>query len=131
MWVRASGAVLVSADGKPARIVGMTQNITERKRAEEALRESEEKYRTLFTSIGEGFLLGEAVPDADGGAMDFRYLEVNPAYERMTGIAKETVIGRTAREAIPNLEEEWYELVSRVGLEGETARVEQRAAVLD
>ena len=70
----------------------------ERARAATDLRESEEKYRSLFTSIGEGFCILELLFDAGGAASDVRYLEANPAFERHTGLASPA--GRTHTEHV-------------------------------
>ena len=66
--------------------VAFVLDITERKRAEEVLRRSEDRYRTLFNSLIEGFSIIEMVFDAAGRPIDYRFLEVNPAFEQQTGL---------------------------------------------
>ena len=73
--------------------------IREHERFEEALRTSEAKFRTLFESMAEGVALHEIVPDEAGRAVDYRILDVNPAYERHTGLTAAQVLGRLASEA--------------------------------
>jgi PAS domain S-box-containing protein len=102
-----------------------TWTAVERARAEEALRESEERYRSLFQSIDEGFCTVEMLFDEDGRPFDYRFRENNPAFEKQTGL--EGATGKTARELVPNLEEWWFEIYGEVALTGEPARFENRA----
>jgi PAS domain S-box-containing protein len=73
--------------------------------SDEALRESGEKYHTLFTSIDEAFALCKLVVDENGEPTDYLLLDVNPAFEEITGITPEVAEGKTARELLPGIEE--------------------------
>ena len=77
------------------------QDITELRRTGQALRESEEKYRLLFQNMAEGFALYELLYDAQGKPEDWRVLEVNDAYARHTGIARDRIVGRRISELFP------------------------------
>ncbi len=90
-------------------------------RAEE-IRRSEERYRTLFEKMGEGFALGEPILDAGGEGVDFRFLEVNAAYEKLTGLRREGVVGRPMREVAPDLEQHWIDAFCGVALRGAETR---------
>lgn len=74
----------------------------ERARAEQGVRRSEEKYRALFTSIDDGFSILQVLFDAHDRPYDMRFLEVNPAFEAVTGLRE--VVGRTANEIAPALQ---------------------------
>ncbi len=99
-------------------------------RAEEALRQSEERYRHLFNSMTEGFSLHEILCDAEGKPYDYRYLEVNPAFEKLTGLKRESLLGQTALEVLPGLEPFWIETYGRVALTGEPAHFEYHTDAL-
>ena len=95
----------------------------ERSRALQALREREERYHALFTVIDEGFCVCEMIVDEDGRPADYRFLEVNPVFEQLTGLV--APVGRRARELVPNLEDHWVETYGRVAFGGEPFRFQQ------
>jgi diguanylate cyclase (GGDEF)-like protein/PAS domain S-box-containing protein len=92
IWIRTIGVVEFD-EGKPARVVGATQDITERKRADEALVESESKFRSLF----ELSPVGIALNDRESG----QFLHVNNALAHSTGYTREELLAMTQRDVTP------------------------------
>lgn len=106
-------------------ITELKQREAERKEANEALKRSEERYRSLFDSIDEGFCVVEVLFDETEKAVDYRFLEVNRQFEQQTGI--EDPIGKTIREIVPEIESYWAELYGEVLLTGQPVRYENAA----
>ncbi len=95
---------------------------TKLREAEAALRDSDWQYRSLFESIEQGFCTIEMFFDENEKPVDFRFLMVNPAFERQTGIQNAT--GRRIRELVPLLEEHWFQIYGRIALTGEPLHFE-------
>ena len=97
-------------------------------RAEAALRESEQRYRTLFESMDEGFCTIEMIFDEHEKPVDWRFLEVNPAFATLTGVAN--AVGKRIRELAPDHEAYWFETYGKVALTGEAVRFVNQSKAL-
>jgi PAS domain S-box-containing protein len=118
------------AGGEATGLVLSLVETTGRKKAEEALRESETRYRGLFDSMAEAFELVELVYE-DGRPVDYIFLDVNPAWERMTGLRKADVQGRRASEVIGFVEGSWPEAMDQAIRTGEIVQIEDYGRALD
>ena len=94
-------------------------------------RKIEAKYQTLFNEMLDGFAAHEIICDEAGIPIDYRYLTVNPAFERMVGLSADRIIGKTMREVLPQAENLWVECFGRVALTGEPAHFENYSQALD
>ncbi len=92
------------------------------KKATEAIKESEVKYRMLFEGMTEGFALNEIIINEKGEPSDFRFLSINPAFEIQTGLKAENITGRKASEILPGLEKYWIESFGKVALTGKSIK---------
>ena len=102
---------------------------TELKDAYESLKESEAQYLTLFNSIDEGFCTIEVIFDEDNKPIDYRFLEINPAFEKQTGL--KGAEGKLMRDLAPNHEEHWFEIYGKIALTGKPMRFENPAKELN
>ncbi len=96
--------------------------------AEATLRRTEERHRSLFAFLNAGFCIVEMIFSAEDRAVDYRFLEVNAAFERQTGLAD--VVGRTMRDFVPGHEQHWFDLYGQVARTGQSVRFEQQAGSL-
>lgn len=94
--------------------------VTEQVKSRRKIEESEEKYRSLFETMDQGFCILEMIFDESGQPLDYRFLEINPLFEEQTGLKDAT--GKTARELVPNLEQHWFEIYGKVAITGESIR---------
>ena len=101
-----------------------------RQTIEAALRQSLGNYRQLFEAMSEGFALHEIICDERGKPRDYRFLEVNPAFERLTGLRREAVVGKTIRQVLPSTEPLWVERYGQVALTGQPDHFEGFSAEL-
>ncbi len=118
-----SGVPVIDEKGHLLGYRGIDRDITERKKIEDALKESEQLYRTLFDNSDDGFLLLE--PICENGNFDFRFLKLNKAYERQTGVKAEAVLCKRARIVVPDLKEEVFMNVFKVAKTGKSVRTEE------
>lgn len=129
-WIRAIGRTFYDAQGQPTRFDGVTLDVTEQKQAEAArdasqrmLRDQEQRYRTLFGEIDEGFCIIEFLDGPFGPLSDYVHVEANPAYARNTGI--NDVVGRRLREIVQDEADDWLARYRPVLETGQPTRFEQ------
>lgn len=89
---------------------------------------SKDKYRQLFESTDEGFCIIKMLFDDDGHPVDYRFLAVNPAFEKLTGL--EDVEGKRMRALAPDHEDHWFEIYGKVASDEEPVRFERAASEL-
>ncbi len=99
-------------------IADVTWEIVSKQRAIDALRESESKLSALFAAMTEMVALHELVFDETGTAVNYRIVDCNEAYTRITGIRREDAVGRLATEVYGTTEPPYMEEFSKVGLSG-------------
>ena len=104
-------------------------DISEQVWARHELAVSEHRYRTLFESIDEGFCIQALIFDEDERVVDYRFVEVNPAFERHTGLAD--ALDRTIKELVPDVEALWFDAYGQVALTGEPTRFVDHAESMD
>jgi PAS domain S-box-containing protein len=102
----------------------IVRDITERKKLQE-------RYQLLFEEMVEAFALHEIVLDENGKPIDYIFLDVNPAFERLTGLKKEDIINKRILEVLPKTESYWIETYGNVALTEEDITFEDYAIELD
>ena len=120
------GSVLRDANGKAVRMIGAMLDLSERLAAEAALRQSEQRFKTLFERIDEGFCIVEFLDGPHGPLSDYVHIAANPAYLANAGIAD--IVGKRVREVVPDEANVWIETFRRVLLTGEPVRFQRELA---
>ncbi|HBY64575.1 MAG TPA: hypothetical protein DEH78_32550, partial [Solibacterales bacterium] len=124
-WWENRGKALHDPGGGATRWVGVMTDITDSKRAEAALRESEHRYRQLFDHSLNAVALHEVIVGEDGRPVDYAFLEVNRAFEELTGLSAAQVIGQRVTSVLPEVAREHFiEIFGGVGLSGQPVRFE-------
>jgi len=123
-----SAAPIRDAGGTVSGVVLVFHDVTQRRRAEDAIRQSEARYHALFDTMIEGFCIIEVVFDAHDRPVDYRFLEVNPAFEKQTGLRNAR--GKLMRDLAPEHETHWFEIYGKVALTGEPAQFVNEARAL-
>ncbi len=116
-----SGVLIKDQTGEPQCINASAIDLTEFYR-------TQQDYQTLFHEMLNGFALHEIICDTAGAPVDYRFLSVNPSFERMTGMAAEDITGRTVQEILPGTEPYWIETYGGVALNGEPVFFENYSA---
>jgi PAS domain S-box-containing protein len=116
--------------GQPNGAIGAFTDITKLKRAEMTVKENEERYRTLFDGMTEGFALHQIICDGSGNPCDYRFLEINPAFEKLTGLKRKDVEGRRLSEVLPDDDPKWVRMYGEVAMTGKSVHFENYSPAL-
>ena len=131
-WINIDAVpVFRPGDNSPSEVYTVFEDITGRKKAEETLHQSEKRYRTLFDSMTEGFAIHEIITDEKDTPTDWRFLDINPAFERLTGLKRDNVVGRTHSEVLPGDDPKWLRMYGAVALTGEPVQFENYSPSLN
>ncbi|WP_053932520.1 PAS domain-containing protein [Pseudomonas coronafaciens] len=122
------GHVIRDAEGSAARMIGAMLDMSQMRKAEMALRRSEERSRTMLETIEAAFAIIEVRFDADDSPVDYRFIEANPAFERQAGV---DLRGKWVTEFAPDLERFWFEAYGHVAKTGEPASFENYAKAFE
>jgi PAS domain S-box-containing protein len=114
-----------------SRTEELERELAERIKADEEVRSSEEKFRALVSQMKLGLALHEIIVDDKGVPVDYLFLDVNPAYEKITGLKRESIIGKRVLEILPKTEKFWIEKYGQVALVGESVSFENYARELE
>lgn len=128
LWFGDTTTVLFDKHGSIEAFVGVVQDITQQKLAEKKREESELRYRSLFDNMLTGFAYHRVVTDKAGKPVDYVYLEVNQAFENLTGLKRDDVIGKKVTELLPDISTsnfDWIGQFGKVALTGKPLRFEQ------
>jgi PAS domain S-box-containing protein len=120
-WYYSVSSPFIHDDGSVSR-QSLVIDITESREPEE--KENEERYRQLFNEMVSGSALHEVICDEAGAPVDYMYLDVNPAFEEITGLKRDDVVGKTVLEMMPDTEKYWIETYGNVALSGKSIHTE-------
>jgi len=98
------------------------------------MKQAETFYRSILENIDNGYAYHKIITDGSGNPMDYEFLEVNPAFEKLTGLKKEKIIGKTVKEVLPGIETDpanWIDIYGKVAQEGGKIAFEKYSRVLD
>jgi diguanylate cyclase (GGDEF)-like protein/putative nucleotidyltransferase with HDIG domain/PAS domain S-box-containing protein len=122
-------ANIIQADEKEYIIVNLL-DITSSKKLETLLKKNDEKYRMLFENMTQGFSLHEIITDKDGKPIDYRFIDVNPTFEILTGLKHKDIVGKTVMEVLPDTEPYWIEIFGKVAISGEPNHFENYSSAI-
>ena len=130
-WIARRGEVVSTVGVEARRFVGIAYDITEIKEARQKTEISEARWRGLFEQMNEGFFVGEAIRDDAGRMVDFRFAELNPAFEKQSGIAAAMAAGRPARDVVPGIRDDLIATYAEVIATGVPAHFELHVPTLE
>jgi two-component system cell cycle sensor histidine kinase/response regulator CckA len=108
----------INESGNVASVLGIARDITEH-------RKSEKSYHDMFSGMINGFALNEIIYDESGKPINYRFIDVNPAFEKLIGLSSDWVVGNTILDVMPETESYWIDICDGVALTGEPIHSEE------
>ncbi|UTB32664.1 MAG: PAS domain S-box protein [Methanobacterium sp. ERen5] len=130
-WLSVHAVPLFGDDDKPFQVYTTFNDVTDKIIAQNELKRSENRYRSLFNKMTEGFALHEIVCDSDGEPVDYIFLDINPAFEELTGFKRENIIGKLESEVIHEDTVDWVKIYGKVALEDVSIHFDEYSSALD
>jgi len=124
VWGSVTVSLMRDEQGAPKYSIAAILDITDRLTAEQ-------NYQSIFNEMIDGFSLHDVICDDDGKPVDYRFLAVNPSFERLTGLKGSDIVGRRVLEVLPQTESHWIEKFGNVAITGEPAHFENYSRELD
>jgi diguanylate cyclase (GGDEF)-like protein/PAS domain S-box-containing protein/putative nucleotidyltransferase with HDIG domain len=109
----------IVVNGNVKGVTIFTTNITKKMLEIERVRESEEKFRLIYSTMSQGLAIHEVIIDDNNNPIDYRYLEVNDSYMKLFGYKRENIVGKRVKEVAPEIEDYWIQLFGKVAISGE------------
>ena len=125
VWLSVNATPLFRAgEDKPYQVYVMMEDIT-------ATRRAQRDFQQLFCEMVDASALHQIICDESGKPIDYVFLAVNPAFERMTGVSAQELVGKRILEVLPGTEQYWIETYGQVALTGQPAKFQNYSAELD
>jgi len=122
--IESSGTPIFDEDGNFKGYRGIDRDVTRQ-------RQLETDFRHVFSEMIDAFALHEIICDEAGTPIDYRFLNVNPAFEKITGLKAVDVIGKTVLEVMPGTESHWIKTYGDVALNGKTVHFDHYSGEID
>jgi PAS domain S-box-containing protein len=119
-WQFWTDSAIFDDQGNLLEYQSVGRDCTQHKEIEKTLKESEDRFRKLISKMCNGFALFEVVTDRAGEPKDCRFLEVNPAFNKIFGLKTDNIIGKTIRDVLPGTESFWVDQCSNVARTGKS-----------
>ncbi|MCF7959060.1 MAG: PAS domain S-box protein, partial [Phycisphaerae bacterium] len=133
-WVRMTASLIRNESGTPDYVIKIIEDISQRKATEESYRQSETKYKYLFENLLDAFAYHRIIYDSENTPVDYVFLEVNNAFEQITGLKRLDIIGKKVSEILPDIKKRifnWIEAFEKVEASGSAIKFEKYSEPLN